>query len=171
MNLIKMLYTYTTFLCLYTITIMSYSILLFIYFFIGFVSDLVLNYASRQSYAPAVIKALKFYFDRKTIKSPALRHVVSAVNAGVTVLSAIIVVMLLSQLLFGFMHPRSLHELWRFMGVAFIVGYVDDIVIYKLQVFGATLNPYYKIAGAGLWGAIALLFSILVTCVVYTRFF
>ena len=73
-----MLYTYTTFLCLYTITIMSYSILLFIYFFIGFVSDLVLNYASRQSYAPAVIKALKFYFDRKTIKSPALRHVVSA---------------------------------------------------------------------------------------------
>ena len=100
-----------------------------------------------------------------------MRHVVSAVNAGVTVLSAIIVVMLLSQLLIGFMHPRSLHELWRFMGVAFIVGYVDDIVIYKLQVFGATLNPYYKIAGAGLWGAIALLFSILVTYVVYTRFF
>lgn len=148
---------------------MSYFILLSIYFFIGFISDLILNYLSRQSYAPASIKALEIYFDRKTITSAPLRHFVSAVNAGVTVLSAIIVIMLISQLLFGFMHPQTNHELWRFMCIAFIVGYADDILIYKTQLFGETLNPYYKIAGVGLWGAMAIIFSVLVTYIIYIR--
>jgi hypothetical protein len=148
-----------------------FILLLSLYFFIGFISDLFLNYLSRQSYSPSTIKALKIYFDRKNIKSAHLRHFISAANAGFTVLSAIIVVMLLSQLLFGFFHPKTIHELWRFIIIAFIIGYAYDILIYKIQLFGNTLNPYYTLAGAGLWGAMAIVFSVLVTYIVYINFF
>lgn len=136
--------------------------ILLIYFFIGFISDIVLNYLSRQSYAPASIKALEFYFDRKTIKSKLLRDFVSAFNAGATIVAALIVTMLISKTILGFMHPTSLNELRQFIFIAFIVGYATDVIIYKVQLFGKTLNPFYEIAGAGLWGALAFLFSIVV---------
>jgi len=136
--------------------------ILVLYFCIGFFSDFGLNYLSRQSYAPAAVKVLKFYFDRKTIKSDLLRHCVSAINAGLTIVSAIIVTILISNVLFGFLHPKQWNELWRFLIIAFGVGYLDDILIYKTQLFGDTLNPYYKLAGVGLWGALAFIFSILV---------
>ena len=136
--------------------------ILLIYFFIGFISDLVLNYLSRQSYAPASVKALEFYFDRKTIKSKPFRDFMSAFNAGITIVAALIVTMLISKTILGFIHPNSFNELRQFVFIAFIVGYATDVIIYKVQLFGKTLNPFYEIAGAGLWGALAFLFSIIV---------
>jgi len=134
--------------------------IIFVYFFIGFISDLVLNYLSRQSYVPSAVKALEIYFDRKTIKSKVLRDFISAFNAGVTIVAALLVTMLISKTLLDFIHPTSLNELRKFIFIAFIVGYAMDVIIYKLQLFGKTLNPFYAIAGAGLWGALAFLFSI-----------
>ncbi len=136
--------------------------LLLIYFFIGFVSDIVLNYLSRQAYAPASIKALKVYFLRQTIKNALVRDIVSAVNAGLTIVVTLGVTMLLSRLIFKFSHPRTLPQLFRFLALAFPVGYLADIIIYKTELFGPTLNPFYKIAGVGLWGALAFIFAILV---------
>ena len=132
-----------------------------IYFLVGFVSDLLLNYLSRQNYAPDSIKALEFYFERKTIKSAPLRVIVSAFNAGLTIIVALAITMALSMMLFSFLHPTNFAELWRFIILAFVIGYIADIVIYKTQLFGSTLNPYYEIAGSGLWGAIAFIFSII----------
>ena len=136
--------------------------LLLIYFFIGFVSDIVLNYLSRQAFAPASIKALKVYFLRKTIKNAFTRDIVSAINAGLTIVVTLWVAMGLSHVIFNFSHPRTLTQLFRFLVLAFLVGYVADILIYKTELFGPTLNPFYKIAGAGLWGALAFIFAILV---------
>ena len=135
--------------------------LISIYFFIGFISDLILNYLSRQTYVPASIKALKVYFLRSSIKNSVIRDMVSAVNAGLTIVAAIILTMCLSHLICNFVHPRTLSQLFKFLLIAFPVGYVMDIFIYKTELFGPTLNPFYRIAGAGFWGAMAFIFSIL----------
>jgi len=138
--------------------------LISIYFFIGFISDVILNYFSRQTYVqvPASIKALKVYFLRSSIKNSLIRDLVSAINAGLTIVAAIILTMSLSYLIFQFAHPRTLTQLFRFLLIAFAVGYVMDVFIYKTELFGPTLNPFYKIAGAGFWGAMAFIFAILV---------
>lgn len=136
------------------------NIIFFLYFLVGFISDLLLNYLSRQNYAPASIKALEIYFERKTIKSAPLRVIVSAITAGLTIIAALAITMAISMILFRFLYPHNFAELWRFLLLAFCIGYLADIVIYKTQLLGATLNPYYAIAGAGLWGAISFLFSI-----------
>jgi hypothetical protein len=138
--------------------------LISIYFFIGFISDVVLNYFSRQTYVPvpASIKALKVYFLRSSIKNSLIRDLVSAINAGLTIVAAIILTMSLSYLIFQFAHPRTLAQLFRFLPIAFAVGYVMDVFIYKTELFGPTLNPFYKIAGAGFWGAMAFIFAILI---------
>jgi hypothetical protein len=139
------------------------SIWLFsLYFFIGFFSDIVLNYLSRQAYAPVSITALKVYFDRPSIKNSVIRDIVSAINAGLTVLVGIVMTMLLSYVIFNFAHPQTLAQLYRFLLLAFFVGYGLDVFIYKTAFFGPTLDPFYKIAGAGFWGAAAFIFSILV---------
>lgn len=140
---------------------MYYFDILLIYFFIAFNSDLLLNYLSRQTYAPDSIRALKIYFMRQSIKNSHLRDFVSATNAGLTVVLAIMVTLFLAKVFFNMSHPRSLKELLRFLLIAFPVGYLMDIAIYKTQLFGPTLNPFYKIAGAGFWGAMAFIFSIL----------
>ena len=138
--------------------------LISIYFFIGFISDLILNYLARQTYVPvpASIKALKVYFLRSSIKNSLIRDLVSAINAGLTIVAAIILTMSLSDLIFNFVHPRTLAQLFRFLLIAFAVGYVMDVFIYKSQLFGPTLNPFYEIAGAGFWGAMAFIFAILI---------
>ena len=139
-----------------------YLFISLLYFFIGFVSDIVLNYLSRQSYAPASIKALKVYFFRPGIKNALLRDTVSAAYAGLTIVAALLITMGFAQLIFKFSHPRSLPQLYRFLLLAFPIGYLMDILIYKKELFGPTLNPFYKIAGAGFWGAMAYIFAILV---------
>ena len=45
---------------------LSKKSIILMYFFIGFVSDLILNYLSTQDYAPKPVKAMEFYFKRKT---------------------------------------------------------------------------------------------------------
>jgi len=133
-----------------------------LYFFIGFLSDIVLNYLSRQTYAPATIKALKVYFFRPGIKNPLLRDTVSATYAGLTIVAALLVTMFFAQLIFKFSHPRSRTQLYKFLLLAFPIGYLMDILIYKTELFGPTLNPFYKIAGAGFWGAMAYIFAIII---------
>jgi len=135
--------------------------ILLIYFFIAFNSDLLLNYLSRQTYAPASIRALKIYFLRKGIENSHLRDFVSATNAGLTVVLAVMITLFLAKVFFNMSHPRSLKELLRFLLIAFPVGYLMDVAIYKTQFFGPTLNPFYKIAGAGFWGAMSFIFAIL----------
>ena len=143
-----------------------------VYFFVGFISDIFLNVLSRQSYAPATIRALRVYFFRKLTytSSPILRDIISAANAGLTIVGAILITMVTSHLFFNFMHPQTLTELAKYLLIAFPIGYIADIFIYKTELFGPTLNPFYKIAGAGFWGAAAFLFSIVITYFVCKKY-
>ena len=162
--------------------------ILLLSFFIGFISDIVLNYLSRQTYVPATVKALEFYFKRKNIKSAPWRVIISAINAGLTIAVALLITMGIYRLLqkgaalsnpkgaalsnpfvvggrnpLSKFFPHTIKELLIFSALAFLVGYAADIIIYKTQLFGSTLNPYYNIAGAGLWGAISVIFAIIIT--------
>ena len=55
------------------------------------------------------------------------------------------------------------NELIKFVCLAFPLGYIIDIIIDKFKIFGNELDLYYKTAGAGLWGALAFVFSIIIS--------
>ena len=126
-------------------------------FFVSFFSDLVLNILSRYKKSPAAIRALKQYFTY--YNSPIL----TAVYAGFTVVSVLLINILLSFLFLGFTEPHNIKQLLKFLLLAFPLGYIADIIIYKYHIFGTTLDSFYKIAGAGLGGAFSFLFSLIVS--------
>lgn len=116
-------------------------------FFVSFFSDIVLNDLSRSN-----IKSLQSYFSNQSI-------VKCAFVAGLTVVIALLINMALSYLLFTFMVPNNLIQLTCFCILAFFIGYLIDIIIYRFKLIDGLTN-YYKAFGAGLWGAIAFVFSI-----------
>lgn len=128
-------------------------------FLVSFLSDIVLNdLAHMNSGQGEIIKSLRPYFANKTITR-------SGIFAGLTIVSAIIPTIFLFNLVVGERKwtPSSLKELMIMLVIAFPIGYLYDFLIYKWHIFGDTLNDYYKIAGAGLWGAISFEFAIIIT--------
>jgi hypothetical protein len=57
----------------------------------------------------------------------------------------------------------------RFLSLAVPLGYLADVFIYKYKVFGKTLDAYYNVGGAGLWGAAAYVFSIVISYILYIQ--
>ncbi len=125
-------------------------------FLIAFASDLVLNYLSTNY---GIVGSLKPYFQKKSV-------VGAGVYAGLTILFALLINMLLSYLIFGFTIPSDNRELLYFSILAFILGYIIDVLIYKLKIFGDSLDLFYKEVGAGLWGSLAFLFTIVISFVI-----
>jgi hypothetical protein len=128
-------------------------IFMFLNFAISFMSDIMLNYLSTNF---NIVKSLQSYFYKQSI-------IKCAVDAGLTVLFALIINMIFSYFLFGFGMPNNVTQLIQFCMLAFLIGYVFDILIYKFKIFGERLNVYYKTLGAGFWGGIAFVFSIVVS--------
>jgi hypothetical protein len=131
-----------------------------IVFIISLLSDILLNVLSKNSlikkYNFKIILSLVPYFKNKTI-------IQSAVYAGITIVAALLINMFISKNVFGFYIPNNNIDLVKFICLAFPLGYVIDIIIDKLKIFGNSLNLYYKTAGAGLWGALAFIFSIIIS--------
>ena len=121
-------------------------------FLVAAFSDIVLNFMSRSSYSPAAVQALRSYFGKRVI--------VPALWAGLTVVTVLLFTMVVSFLFLHFATPTTMKQLWQFLLVAAPLGYIADIVIYNYELFGTSLNPFYKIAGAGFWGMMAFLFAI-----------
>ncbi len=131
-----------------------------IVFVVSALSDILLNVLSKNSlikkYNFKIILSLIPYFKNKTI-------IQSAVYAGITIIVALLINMIISKNVFGFYIPNNNIELVKFICIAFPLGYIIDIMIDNYKIFGNSLNLYYKIAGAGLWGALAFIFSILIS--------
>jgi H+/Cl- antiporter ClcA len=129
---------------------------IFINFCVSFFSDIVLNDLSRSNIKLfQSLKTLKPYFDNQSI-------IKCAFNAGITVLVALLINMFLSYFLLGFFVPTNFIQLAYFCILAFGIGYIFDVFIYKFNIFNG-LTDYYKTFGAGLWGAIAFIFSIVIS--------
>ena len=120
-------------------------------FFVSFFSDIVLNDLSKYK----SLKSLQPYFNNQSI-------IKCAFVAGLTVVIALLINMGCSYFLFSFIVPTNFIQLTCFCILAFFIGYLIDIIIYKFKIIDGLTN-YYKVFGAGLWGAIAFVFSIVIS--------
>jgi hypothetical protein len=123
---------------------------------VGFISDILLNDLSRMYPLSSAIGSLRPYFEHKTIT-------VAAIYAGLTILVATLLLAYVMNTTHGFMFPRRNTQLPIFIVVAYALGYAIDVIIDKTKLFGPTLEPFYRTAGAGHWGAIAFVFSLLMS--------
>jgi len=128
-------------------------IFMFLNFSISFMSDIMLNILSTNF---NIVKSLQPYFYKQSI-------IKCAFDAGATVLFALVINMFFSYFLFGFVVPNNVTNLLQFCMLAFLIGYILDILIYKFKIFGDRLNVYYKTLGAGFWGGLAFVFSIVIS--------
>ena len=128
-----------------------------ILFIVTFICDLILNFLSRQSFVPRSIKALKSYFDYYN------NITLTGVYASITVIVCYLITALITVFLFKFYVPTNMNQLYMFLLIAAPVGYISDIIIYKAKIFGTHLETFYNIIGAGLSGAIAFIFAIVIT--------
>jgi hypothetical protein len=146
---------------------MKVIIFIIIIFIISALSDIILNFLSRNSlikkYDLKIILSLRPYFKNKSI-------IRSAIYAGLTIVVALLINILISKNIFGFYIPSNNNELIKFICIAFPLGYIIDIIIDKLKIFGNDLDLYYKVAGAGLWGALAFIFSIIISYIIQNIF-
>ena len=131
----------------------SIIVFMFFNFAVSFMSDIILNDLSTNF---NIVTALQPYFYKQSI-------IKCAFDAGLTVLFALVINMIFSYFLFGFIIPNNFTNLIYFCGLAFLIGYIMDILIYKFKVFGDRLDVYYKKLGAGFWGALAFVFSIVIS--------
>lgn len=120
---------------------------LLINFIVAFISDIVLNDLSISIPIPS----LKPYFKNESI-------IKSAGVAGITIELALFISIFIYYLIFG-----TKQNIIYFCIIAFFIGFIMDKLIEKYKIFGTRLDDYYKKYGSGLWGAIALLFSILIS--------
>jgi hypothetical protein len=125
-------------------------------FIVSFLSDIGLNILSTQY---NIVPSLRPYFYKQNM-------FVTGAAAGLTIVIALVINMLISYLLYGFIIPTNMNELIKFCLLGFLLGYVIDILIYKMKIFGNRLNMYYKELGAGFWGAAAFVFSILISYII-----
>ena len=134
---------------------MKLTLFIFLNFCVAFISDVILRFLSTQNINP-IITSLKPYFENKSI-------MYAGFLAGLTIVSALLISLSVSYLCFGFLIPSSYNEMIYFLLISFILGYIIDYLIYKWQLFGKSLNQYYQLAGAGFWGALAFLFSVIIS--------
>ena len=128
-------------------------------FLVGFMSDIVLNDLSTNY---GIVSSLKSYFYKQSILK-------CAVEAGLTIVLALLITMFVSFILFKFIMPYNLFSLSQFLILAFSLGYIIDIFIEKNKIFGNRLNEYYKQVGGGLWGGLAFVFSIVISYFIQTN--
>tara|TARA_Y100001935_G_scaffold250669_1_gene251221 strand:- start:1202 stop:1654 length:453 start_codon:yes stop_codon:yes gene_type:complete len=136
---------------------MKFSTFVFVNFVVSVVADIFLNDIANPPqpfpFKSKIIDSLVPYFKNKSI-------IVSGIYAGITICLTLVGVSLLSKSMFGFYVPNEIKELMLFCVLAFPIGFVVDIAIDKLKIFGKSLDPYYKVAGAGFWGSFAFITSI-----------
>ena len=135
----------------------------FILIIVTFFCDLGLNFLSRQSQSlvPRSIKSLKSYFDYYN------NIALTGIYASITVLICYLITAAIVYLLFNLSVPNNTKQLFLFLFVAFFVGYIADIIIYKYKIFGTTLDLFYKEAGAGLYGAISFILAIVISYFIF----
>ena len=67
--------------------------------------------------------------------------------------------------------PNKNKDFIQYLLLAFPLGYIIDILISRLHVFGHDLDEYYKVAGEGFWGSASFLFSLTISYIVFKLFF
>jgi hypothetical protein len=124
-------------------------------FLIGFFSDIVLNILANQDIQ--FLKTLKPYFANKSVTKAAL-------YAGITVVIIVGIIMSIFHITYDKYLPETVNECFIYLLITFVIGYLSDILIYKINIF-PKLKLYYQKVGMGLWGALAILFSVIASLI------
>lgn len=135
---------------------MNINIFLFINFIIGFVSDIILNHLSNYDFIN--LNTLKPYFNNKSI-------IEAAIYAGITVYLIVLIIVLIFKLIYKRYLPDNKNEYIVFLLITFILGFIGDYIIYWIDIF-PKLKLYYETVGIGLWGGLAILFSVIVSLLI-----
>ena len=131
---------------------------------IAFFSDIILNilatkkikFLEKYSIMDS-LKTLKPYFENKSMFK-------AAFYALLTVIVIVGIIMKIFQIYYNKYLPENSKEIFIYLVLSFIVGYVGDILIYKWDIF-PRLKTYYRVIGRGLWGAIAIVFSVFMSLI------
>lgn len=126
---------------------------------IAFFSDILLNILANSD-----IKYFKnsgFYNSLKTLKPYFLNKSMfqAAFYALLTLVIIVGIIMKLFQIFYNKYLPENKKEIFIYLVLSFIVGYISDILIYKLDIF-PKLQNYYRVVGKGFWGALSIVFSV-----------
>lgn len=135
---------------------------LLIIFIVSAFADIVLNDLTRTQLGRTsrIITSLIDYFKDKLVLE-------SALYAGITIVVATVLLITITMQLFKFRVPTTFTELGLMMLVAYPLGFIADVAIEKLKIFGTSLDHYYRVAGAGHWGAIAFEVALISAFVVH----
>jgi len=131
--------------------------LLFLLFnaIIGFFSDVVINILTHMNFS--FLKSLKPYFENKSVFK-------AAFYASITVLVIVGFIMELFNMIYDKYLPESQNEIVVFLLITFVFGYISDIIISRNAIF-PRLKEYYKDVGEGLWGGLAIVFSVIISLI------
>ena len=127
-----------------------YYLFLLLNFLIGFFSDIVLNRLSYYRFMN--LNTLRPYFKHHSM-------FVAALYAAITVLVVVSIICNLFYIRYKKYLPQTRTEYLVFFTVTFVIGFIADIVIHRLNIF-PKLKLYYRVVGSGLWGGLAILFSV-----------
>ena len=128
---------------------------IFINFIVSFISDIVLNDLSTLNNYKSLASLAPYFKDKYIVEA--------GIYAGLTIVVALVCLILLSKLVFEFYVPKTGYQLGQYCCLAYILGYVIDVLIEKLSVFGTSLDKFYEMVGSGHSGAVAFVFSILIS--------
>jgi len=128
---------------------------IFLNFLVSMFSDIVLNDLAKSNKYENIATLQPYFKDKYILEG--------AVYAGLTVISCLIILILISKLIFKFYMPTNNIDLLKYLIIAYPLGYLYDYLIYKFNIFGSSLDLYYEKLGAGHWGAIAFVFSIIIS--------
>ena len=128
---------------------------------IAFFSDILLNILANSNLK--ILNEYKIYDSLRTLK-PYFQNKSMFLAAFYALLTVVIIVGSIMKT-FHIMNdkylPESKKEYVIFLVISFLIGYIGDIIIYKINIF-PKLKQYYRVVGKGLWGALAILFSIII---------
>lgn len=129
---------------------------------VGFFSDIILNILSTrkikflEKYSIMdSLKTLKPYFENKSTFQ-------AAFYALLTVVIIVGIIMKIFEIYYNKYLPETNKEYIIYLILTFVIGYIGDILIYKWDIF-PRLQKYYIVVGKGLWGALAIVFSVVIS--------
>ena len=128
---------------------------IFINFIVSFVADIILNDLSTLTQYKSLASLAPYFKDKYIVEG--------GVYAGVTIVVAVVCLMMLSSVTLGYYMPKTGLQLAHYCCLAYILGYVIDVIIEKLSVFGTSLDKFYETVGSGHSGALSFIFSIIIS--------
>lgn len=134
---------------------MKIIILYILNYIIGFISDIILNLTN-------LIPELRPYFDNKSI-------IQAGHYAGLTIIISLSIIQIIYYIFYQkiiIQAGSKSVDLIRFLLFSAIIGYYIDIIIEEKEIFGESLYPYYNKYGSGIFGSIAILFTIIISLII-----